>query len=392
MIYKIISQKLTLLKNKSELLKIVGNTGWLFADRLLRMGIGLYVGVWVARYLGVEKYGTFNYASAFVALFSAISTFGLPSLVIKTITGYPEDKETILGTAFWLQLGGGILALIITVLTIFLLKPDDPLMLNLVAILGSAGIFNSFNTIDLWFQSQVHSKYTVLAKNSAFIAIAFVQVILINLNASLMAFAWATLAECILGAIGLIIVYQNQGSSIKLWRWSLALAKKLLKESWPLILSGITILIYLKIDQIMLGLMINTTAVGLYSSAARVSELWYFIPTAIVSSVAPSIYKAKKDGNDSLYYRRITKLFKILNIIAISIALPMTFLSKPLILLLYGQEFIEAGTILAIHIWASLFVFMGVATSPWFIAEGLTNLSFRRTFLGALANVLLILS
>lgn len=385
----VLTQKLSYLRNSPDLLKMTINTGWLFGDRILRMGIGLFVMVWVARYLGVEQYGTLNYASAFAALFGTISTLGLPNLVIRTITESPENRDKILGTTFWLQLGGGIITLILTVLTIFLVKPDDTLTIFLVAILGSAGIFKSFDTIDLWFQSQVQSKYTVLAKNTAFIILALVKVILINFNAPLIAFAWTTLAELIVGAIGLIIAYQYQGYSLKLWRWSLSLGKKLLKESWPLILSGITIMIYLKVDQIMIGLMINTAAVGLYSSATSVSEVWYFIPTAIVSSVAPSIYKAKKDGNDLLYYQKITKLLKILNIIAISIALPMTFLSKPLILLLYGQEFIEAGTILAIHIWASLFVFMGVATSPWFISEGLTNLSFRRTLLGAFTNVLL---
>lgn len=389
MAYKIISHRLQHLKNSPELLKILKNTGWLFADRILRMGIGLFVMVWVARYLGVEQYGTLNYASAFVALFGAISTLGLPSLVIKTITESPEDRDQILGTTFWLQLSGGVCTLILTVLAIFLIKPNDSSMIFLVAILGSVGIFQSFDTIDFWFQSQIQSKYTVLAKNTAFVTLAAVKVILINFNAPLIAFAWATLTEYIMGAIGLIIFYEYQGYSLKLWQWSLSLAKKLLKESWPLILSGITIMIYMKIDQIMLGSMVDTIAVGLYSSATRISEVWYFIPTAIASSVAPSIYQAKRDGNESLYYQRIFRLLRVLNFIAIFIALPMTFLAKVLILSLYGQEFIGAGTILAIHIWASLFVFMGVATSPWFIAEGLTNLSFRRTFLGAITNVVL---
>lgn len=161
MTYKIISRKLEHLKNSPELLKIVKNTGWLFADGILRMGIGLFVMVWVARYLGVEQYGTLNYASAFVALFGTISTLGLPALVIRTITESPEDRDKILGTTFWLQLGGGIVTLILTVLTIFLVKPNDTLMISLVAILGSMGILKSFDTIDLWFQSQVQSKYTV---------------------------------------------------------------------------------------------------------------------------------------------------------------------------------------------------------------------------------------
>ena len=67
----------------------------------------------------------------------------------------------------------------------------------------------------------------------------------------------------------------------------------------------------------------------------------------------------------------------------------MTFMSGNLINLLYGYEYREAGSILAIHIWSALFVFTGVGTSAWFIAEGLTYLSFRKTLLGAITNVIL---
>lgn len=144
----------------------------------------------------------------------------------------------------------------------------------------------------------------------------------------------------------------------------------------------------MKIDQVMLGEMVGKDAVGIYSAAVRISEVWYFIPTAIVSSATPSIYTAK-DKSEELYYQRIEKLLRLLILVSIAIAVPMTFLSGTIITILFGNNYLEAGSILAIHIWASLFVFMGVATSPWFIAEGLTHLSFRRTLVGAIINVVL---
>jgi PST family polysaccharide transporter len=143
----------------------------------------------------------------------------------------------------------------------------------------------------------------------------------------------------------------------------------------------------MKIDQIMLGSMVGAKAVGLYSSATRISEVWYFIPTAIVSSVAPSIYKAKKEGNESVYYQRITQLLKILNVVAISIAIPMTFFSGTLITFLFGNDYVEAGSILAIHIWSALFIFMLVGTSVWFIGENLTHMALYRNLTGAVVNV-----
>ncbi|MDB9523229.1 flippase [Dolichospermum circinale CS-1225] len=381
-------KKLSFLKSSDKLRGIIANTGWLFADRILRMGVGLFVGVWVARYLGVQQFGIFNYATAFVALFSTLSTLGLDAIVVRSIVREPEKRAEILGTAFWLKLFGGVAALILAVSSIIAVRHDDQLTISLVAILSSVGIFQAFDTIDLWFQSQVQSKYTVIAKNTAFVITALVKVALISFHAPLIAFAWAGLGEVSLGAIGLIISYRVRGYSPWLWPWSSPLAKTLLKESWPLILSGLSIMIYMKIDQIMLGEMIGDKSVGIYSAAAKISEVWYFIPMAIASSVAPSIYAAKEVGED-IYYRRIKQLLRLLVLISILIAVPMSFISGTLITTLFGNNYAESGNILAIHIWSSIFVFMGVGTSSWFIAEGLTVFSLRRTLIGAITNIVL---
>jgi polysaccharide transporter, PST family len=377
------------LQGRKNLRSIIANTGWLMADRILRMGVGLVVGVWVARYLGVAQFGLFNYAGAFVALFSTLATLGLPPLVVRTLTDHPEQQEEILGTTFWLQLLGGVATLGLSVGTMFVLRHGDPIMLSLVAIFASSTIFQAFEAIDPWFQSRVQSKYPVMAKNTAFLLIAIVKVGLINLKAPLLAFAGATLAEVIVGVVGLILFYQYQGHSIWTWRWRLTLARKLLRESWPLILSGFSIIIYMRVDQIMLGQMVGDQMVGIYSAATRISEVWYFVPGAIASSVAPGIYAAKKAGDEALYYRRIGQSLQLLSLIAILIAVPMTFLSGTLIAWLFGNEYAAAGPILAVHIWAALFVFTGIGTSTWFIAEGLTHLSFQRTLIGAVINICL---
>jgi len=377
------------LQTQKEFKGVVTNIGWLFADRILRMGIGLVVGVWVARYLGVEQFGTFNYAAALVALFSTFASLGLPSLIIREITNEPEKKEQILGTTFWLQLSGGIATLLLAITTISILRHDDPVTIGLVSILASVSIFQAFDTIDLWFQSQVNSKYTVLAKNAAFLVITLFKILLINIHAPLLSFAWATLAEAAIGSVGLIYCYKLQGYFISMWKWDFHIAKKLLRESYPLIFSGMAVVIYMKIDQIMLGEMIGSQSVGIYSAATRISEIWYFIPTAIAASIYPAIFSAKKEGDEILYYRRIQQLLRLLSKIAIIIAVPMSFLSGDVVTILFGSEYSAAGPILAIHIWAAVFVFMGVGTSSWFIAEGLTYLTFHRSLIGAAINIIL---
>lgn len=388
MLSKLKFPSLSKFTSRSGLRAIIANTGWLFADRILRMGASLFVGVWVARYLGVQQYGLFNYTLAFVSLFSPIFTLGLDDVVIRHIIRQSTNREEILGTTFWLKLLGGTASVLFAVSTMFFLGEHETLKISLVAILGMAGIFRATDTIDLWFQSQVQSKYSVIARNIAFLLNTVIKIVLILTKASLLAFAWVTLAEFAMSAIGLLIVYQVKGYSFWLWRWSLSAAKTLLKESLPLIFSGFAIMIFMRIDQVMLGQMIGNSEVGIYSAAVRVSEIWYFIPGAIVSSVAPSIYAAK-EKSESLYYQRIGQLLSLMTCISLGIALPMTFLSEKIIIVMFGSGYAEAGPILSVHIWTSLFVFMGLATSPWFIAEGLNHVSLGKTLFGAILNIIL---
>jgi polysaccharide transporter, PST family len=383
-----IIQNLSIFKKNTGLHKILFNISWLFADKVLRMGFGLIVGVWLARYLGVQQFGVLNYATAFVSIFNPLATLGLDAVVVRRLVAEPLQQQKIMGTSFWMRFIAGWVTWLVTICGICLLRYDDRTTIVTVLILGAANVFQSMDTIDLWFQSRVQSKYSVVAKNVAFAIATIIKIVLILCQAPLLAFVSVFLLEIFLGAIGLIFVYQKQGQILRLWQWSRALARELLKESLPLILSGLTIMIYMRIDQIMLGQIIGDKSVGIYSAATRISEIWYFIPMTVSSSVMPSIFKAK-EISEQLYYQRIGQLNRGLVWLSIAVAIIMTFIARPIVVLLFGNNYIESGAILAIHIWASVFVFTGVATSGWFIAENLTYLSLYRTLSGAIVNVLL---
>lgn len=352
------------------------------------MGVGLFVGVWIARYLGPEQFGLLSFAMAFVGLFSAIAALGLQGIVVRDIVRNPDCARETLGTAALMQLIGGLIAYVLILFLIEYLRPDDALARSLVAILGSMVLLRAGQIAVFWFESQVQSKYTVWVQNGVFLVFAAVKVVLILQEASLTTFAWATLAEALVVAIVLLGVMSLRGPSLAKLRVSTERAKSLLRDSWPLILSAIAIMIYMKIDQIMLGQMIGDGAVGIYSAAVRISEVWYFIPMAIVASVFPAILEAKK-RSEKQYYARLQRLYDLMVVMSVAVALPMTFLSTSIVTILFGEAYRAAGAVLAIHIWASVFVFLGVASGKWFLAENRQVLSFQRTVLGAVANVAL---
>jgi PST family polysaccharide transporter len=368
--------------------KIVDNIGWLFFDKVLRMGVGLLVLVWVARYLGPEQFGLLNFATAFIGLFGAIATLGLKGIVVRDIVRDPGGKEETLGTAAVLQFLGGLIAYGLILATIFWLRADDTLAKSIVTILGSMMLFKASEVAIYWFESQVLSKYTVWVRNGVFLLFAAIKVGLILQNAPLVAFAWAMMAEALVVALLIVLMLGLRGPQLSNLTASYKRAKILLADSWPLLLSGIAVMIYMKIDQIMLGQMTGDEAVGIYSAAVRVSEVWYFVPMAIVASVFPAILEAKK-RSEKQYYDRLQRLYDLMVWLAIAVALPMSFLSTAIVTLLFGDAYAQAGSVLAIHIWAAVFVFLNLASGRWFLAENRQILALQRQVFGAMANIIL---
>jgi polysaccharide transporter, PST family len=365
--------------------KIMGNMGWLVVDRVVRMGMGLFVGVWVARYLGPLQFGSLNFALAFVALFGSVTTLGLEGIVVREVLHNEQDTHEILGTTLALRSGGALLAVGLSIATLRLIQPHDKEALRLVSILSLTLVFQVFDTIDSFFQSQVQSKITVWAKNSAFLVFAAVRVSLIYAKAPVWAFAAASAGEIALGAIGLVLGYRLSGGKMSAWQTSRKRAALLLKQSWPVIFAGMAIMVYMRLDMVMLKSMKGDYAVGLYSAATRVSEVWYFIPMGIVSSVSPAIMRVKDDP--ALFYSRLLKLFSLMTLTACVIGSLVALASHAIVRILYSTSYSGAAPVLAIHVWASVFVFLGVAQSPWDLSKNLLTLSLYRTIAGAIINV-----
>ncbi len=374
------------IKQNQGLQDILTNTGWLFADKIVRMGIGIFVGIWVARYLGPDQFGILNFAAAFVALFGVAATLGLNSIVVRDLVKEPENEDSILGTAFILQLLAGILAYILVVITITVFQPDDDLTRLIVIILGLVLIFKASEIARYWFESQVMSKYTVWVESSIFLLISITQVVLILNQATLMGFVWVTVVGGLSVSIVLMGVYSWRIGGISAWRFDFSRAKTLLKDSWPLLLSGMAIMVYMRIDQIMLGQMVGVESVGIYSAAVRISEVWYFIPMAITASVFPSLIKIKKESEQKYIYR-FQRLFNIMVMLGVVVAVPVTFLSDWIIAQLFGSDYINAGPVLIVHIWSGIFVSLGIISGTWLVNENLQRLAFYRALVGAIVNI-----
>jgi O-antigen/teichoic acid export membrane protein len=362
------------------------NALWLMGDKVFRIGIGLFVGLWVARYLGPESFGLLSYVTAYISLFITLSNLGLNGLVVRDLVYSPQVAKETLASAFVLHFIGGVGAFGLSNILFLIIRPHDVVAQTAVCLIGGTMIFKCSDVVRYWFESQVLSKYVVWLENGLFIGFAAVKVYLVYSKAGLLAFAFVTFFESIFLSFGLLFLYRATSNSFKGWMFNLERAKRLLANSWPLILSGLTVMIYMRTDQLIIGHLLGDEEVGIYSAAIRVSEVWYFIPAAIVASVFPAILNAKKQ-DEGEYRRRLQILYSALAAIAIFVAVPMTFLSDSIVLLMFGQAYAEGGQVLAVHIWTAIFVSLGLASGSAYLAENLLVLAFGRTLVGALINI-----
>jgi O-antigen/teichoic acid export membrane protein len=256
-----------------------------------------------------------------------------------------------------------------------------------VLIFSTIGIIQAFNVIDSYFQSQVQSKYIMQVQISGNLVSAAIKLLFIYFKMPLIWFVYAYTFDFLLLSIGYYFTYQRKQRSIFKWTFSYPLASKLLKYSWPLMVSGIMVSLYMKIDQIMLQNMAGVKEAGAYATVATLSEAWNFIPAVIVTSLFPAILNAKRDDLDR-YKKRIQNLYDLMVYLSVPVAIVITFAS-PLIYKLYKPEYAYAAPVLSVHIWSGVFVFLGAASSQYLIAENYNTLTFIRTGFGAAINIIL---
>lgn len=347
--------------------KFVANTGWIIWQQIVHMILSLIVGMLSARYLGPANYGVINYVSSFVTLFSSIATLGMDSVVVKELIDRPDEEGTVLGSGIFLRAISGFLSSIAVILIVFILNPGETETVIVSVLYSICLVFRSFELLDCWFQRHLASKYTSIAKTLAYIGVSAYQVILLMSARSVEWFAFATSLDYIILALILFLFYQKQGKD-KL-RVDIKSGLGTLKNSYHFIISGLMVSLYGQMDKMMLKTMVDSTAVGLYSTANYICTMWIFIPTAIINSAKPIIMSEKKKSEESYLYR-LEQLYSGIIWISIFVSLFVSVFGAFIIHLLYGEQYSGAIDALKVLIWCETFSMIGTARGVWIVSEG----------------------
>lgn len=377
--------------DQDALNKYFKNTGWLILARVGSLLIKVLVGFAIANYLGRERNGLLNYPQAFVAFFIAAAALGVDGFTTRELLKFPEKKDRLLGTALRLKLIGGLLAIPLIYAGYitnqhFFTPTQTPL--SYILIIGLSGITQAFYITDSYFQATVKAKYVTFTQIFGNIVSAFFKLLLILNHAPLAWFIWAIFLDTVILAFGYLYFYQKKAGNLFNWQYDNSIAKHLLSNSWPLAFSAILVSLYMKIDQLMVDSYLGSGQLGVYSTVVQLSESWYFIPVAIVTSVFPAVMNAKRDDPER-YQKRLQNMYDLMVWMSLSIAIVTTFVSPLAYKIIYKEEFWSGAHILSVHIWAGIFVFLGSASGQYLIAEGYTKISLIRTAVGAIVNIVL---
>jgi O-antigen/teichoic acid export membrane protein len=386
MLFKRVRQFWESQATNSGFMKYFKNTSWLLIERIFRLTFSFFIGVWVVRYLGPEEFGILSYTQSFVSLFAVIASLGLDEIVIRELVKNPAKRDLLLGTAFGLKLIGVGIMLLMLGLGIFI-SGNDFYTNILILILASSVVFQSFNVIDLYFQSKVLSKYIVYIHFISITISAVLKVYFILSGMPLIAFVILVSIDAFIVSLGFIYMYYKQ--QLTLWNWSFSLTyfKSLLRDSWPIILSGMLLIIQARIDQIMIKDFLGYKEVGYYNAALRLVEAIAFFPVILKSSLFPAIQNVK--DQPEYYSTRMLNLYRLNFFLFLIVAIPISFFAEITIETLYGIDYLPSVILLQIMVLRLFFTNMGSARGIYILTDNLFKFSLLTMSIGTLTNVLL---
>lgn len=339
--------------DRNGLKKYVRNTGWLFFGRIASFVISFLTITFVARYLGPENLGKLSYAQSFVAIFSMFASLGIDQIVYRDLVAKPEREAEILGTAFIVKALFGTLTLFVTVATAFFIN-TEPLLTWLIALIALSFIFQPLGTVGHVFSARVLSKYPTLVGFGVSLLIPLLKLLVIFFDKGILYFAAIiTLEAFLLGLMYIFLYHAILKGSVFNWRVRAGMCRSLIRDSWPLMLVGVTGYLYARIDQVMIQHFLDSTAVGLYEAAVRLTEPLGFIPGILIGSLFPALINARL--RDRIEYRnRFRSLIVICLGTSSALALFVFIFAPTIVQILYGPEYSPSVAILKVYVWSTL--------------------------------------
>ena len=377
---------LSVIKNKVVNNKVAKNAGWIIAGRVANMICSFVVSLLVARYLGPSNFGLINYATAYTTFFASLCTLGINSVIVKEFVDYPDKEGESIGTSLLLRAISSLLSIFLIIVVSSILDHGERITILVVALCSFGLFFQIFDTFNYWYQAHLISKYSAIASSVAYVVMSAYKIYLLVTGKSVIWFAIATSVDYIVIAIILVYFYKkNNGPKLRVSRTR---AKSILSKSCHFILAGLMVSIYGATDRLMLKHMLDESAVGYYSLAVSLCNIWVFVLSAIIDSLTPVILENAK-SNKEKYVKLNKQLYSIVFYVSFFVSICFIIFGKIAIRILYGEAYLPATGPLYVITWYVAFSYLGVARNPWIVTENMEKYLVFIYLGAAVSNVIL---
>lgn len=382
--FKTIIEKFNLSSGASNLF---GNLFWAILGKISNLLSGLIVGIIIARYLGPEQYGLMNYVISYVFLFQVFASFGLDSIETREEARRPEQKDTIIGSAFFIKIVIGIITIALCVGSSCLVESDMSVVL-LVLLYSSTIVINSAQVIRNYFFSIIQNEYVVKTEIFSTIIGIFLKLLLLYIHADLVWFILVCVIDPIVVAIGYSYAYTRKVASVFQWKVNMQEVRYLMKESFPLLMTNAAVIIYQRIDTVMIGQMIDKESVGYFSVASRFVEILIYIPMVLAQTITPILVKSRERNREE-YHRRAQHFMDLSVWSSLFASVLMALIAYPLITILFGMEYLPAVIVLQVMSFKAVSVALSNTAGALLVTEGLQKFAILRDGFGCIVCIVL---
>lgn len=366
----------------------VGNAGWYLGERALRLGGGFVLTLWMARVLGPVDFGTYAYALAVVTLSTFCVSLAIESLVLRDLSQDPSDRRGVAGTYLIVRSLGSVGMLVVVAAYFLWIEPQDRQLLVLALVMGLSGTAMALDVVDLRLQALGRARLTSSIRMGSFLLGFALKALALLVGAPIIWLGMAFTAEYAVAAACYVALGVKGGKPQSNAGAALSRIVPMLREGRFMIASGLTVIVYSKIDALTVGRLFSREDLANYALATAVVGALAAVGMSMAQAQAPVLARAHA-GERSRYLVLFRQFLMLMAGTSVGLA-TLTWLVAPVVVQALAPQYQSAASVMRILVWAVVPVYLGVATSQILVNERWYAMSLIRTGLGLTTAVVLL--
>lgn len=366
------------------------NTKWFIAEKLIQLIVGIIIVPQIFNSLGVLDIGKLKFAETLLAFFAPIFYLGLSAICIREIVFYPKRTKKILATALYLRIFSWIFIFCGLATYIYFFRSNE--LFWVYFLICFSYFVRITNVFEYYFYAIKKTNYIFISKITSLLFIVLLQYYGVQHQLSILYFATLLVIDFLIqGIIYILIFHFKTTLNFKNWHFSMEMAKYLLKNSFPLILSNLLVSLYIFIDDFVLKYYHGDHSIGLYATIDfLVIALTWSIGFSIINALYPSLAESYKN-NQVEYYKKLSVLYKYMLLIGATIGVFYTLFGDFILNTFFNDSYYSISIPLKIFSWAPLFIFIGMIFEKHLINSNQLKKNVYRFILGCFLNLILCL-